>query len=366
MNAPAGSHLELHLQQAVDRLRAHVSLMGAMAIRAVERAGNALLNRNVTEASAVILRDRLLDQHEADGERLGLEFLVRHQPAGRTLRFVHASLRIVRELERIGDCAESVARQTLRIHRLDPPPELAPFAEQSALAIDMLQRALQAYRDEDESLARQTIPVEDAADQLRDQIRDRLLDRQRAGQLSVPGLTTLLTIARRLERITDQAKNICEEVVFLCTGQLLRHPHADAFRILFVDDTHACLGHLAEAIARRAADDRFVFHSAGMRPGPPDPRTRDFLQRRGVDIRTLTSRSLGQVPSPEEHHLVIALSEVARSVFPLAPSKTLCLDWPTPDPTTLSDSGAGDEGWDTAWRSLEQRLHPLLQAIGHD
>lgn len=365
MNAPAGSHLELHLQQAVDRLRTHVSQMGAMAVRAVERAGAALLARNVTEAGAVILRDRLLDQQEADGERLGLEFLVRHQPAGRTLRFVHASLRVIRELERIGDCAESVARQTLRIHRLDPPPDLTPFAEQTALATDMLQRSLQAYRDQDEPLARQTIPVEDSADQLRDQIRERLLERQGAGQLSVPGLTTLLTIARRLERITDQAKNICEEVVFLCTGQLVRHPHSDAFRILFVDDTHACLGHMAEAIARRAADGRFAFHSAGMRPVPPDPRTRDFLQRRGVDTRTLTSRSLGQVPSPEEHHLIVALSETARSVFPLAPSKTLCLDWPTTDPSTLADS-AGDDAWDTAWRSLEQRLHPLIQAIGRD
>lgn len=366
MNAPVGSHLELHLQQAVDRLRAHVVQMGAMATRSVHRATAALLARNLTEASAVILRDRILDQHEADGERLGLEFLVRHQPAGRTLRFVHASLRIVRQLERIGDCSESVARQTLRIHRLDPPPDLAPFADQSTLATDMLGKALEAYRDEDESLARRTIPIEDAADQLRDRLRERLLERQTAGHLSVSGLTTLLTIARRLERITDQAKNVCEEVVFLCTGQLLRHPHSDSFRILFVDDSHACLGHLAEAIARRAADDRFVFHSAGMRPVPPDARTREFLQRRGVDIRTLTSRSLGQVPPPEEHHLVVALSEAARHIFPLAPSKTLCLDWPMFDPSSLSESESSDGAWETAWQALEQRLHPLIQAVGRE
>jgi phosphate transport system protein len=359
---PTG-HLELHLQQAVDRLRSRVIEMGSLAVKAVRRAAASLMSRDTTEASAVILRDRLIDQLEAEGERLGLELLVRHQPAGRTLRFVHGSLRILREIERVGDCAESVARQALRIGRMDPAPTLPRFDAQAAMATDMLERALSAYRLEDETLARQTIPIEEAADQQRDQLRGELLQRQQAGALSVPAMNSLLTVARRLERVTDQAKNICEEVVFICTGELLRHPHSGAYRILFVDDTHAALGHLAEEVARRAASDRFEFHSAGIRPTVVHPMTREFLQRHGVDTAALASRSLGQVPPPEEHHLVIALTDEARRVFPHGPSKTLCLDWPLPDPSELDDPAARASAYETTWRALEEKLRPLIEAV---
>lgn len=360
-------HLELHLQQDIDRLRQHVFRMGQMASRAIVRATRALLHTDTTEAEAVILRDRLIDQLESDGERLGLEMLVRHQPVGRTLRFIHASLRIIRELERIGDYAESIARQVLRVSRLDPPPQaVTGFEEQCHLAAEMLERALHAYRDEDEALAKGAIPMEQTADQLRDRVRDELLARQQGGGLSVPGLTALLTVARRLERVTDQGKNICEEIVFLCTGRPLRHPHLDTFQILFVDDTQSCLGHLAEAVGRHHAGANFTFHSAGMRPNPPDPRTLEFLRRRGVDVSTLFSRSLGQVPSPEDHHLLIALTEGARAAFPLGSVKTLCLHWPMVEPTRLPDPDAVERSLESAWDSLEQRLAPLLAAVQRD
>lgn len=366
MSVGSTSHLEFHLQQDMDRLRSRVSELGAMAGRAVSRATAALLDGNLVDAQAVILRDRLIDRLERDGERLGLEMLIRHQPLGRTLRFIHASLRILGELERIGDYAESIARQALRIQRFDPAPSLPRFGEQAAMASDMLTRAIRAYRTEDIQLARETIPIEEAADQLRDVVRNELLERNQAGTFSVSALTTLLTVARRLERVTDQAKSICEEVVFICSGETVRHPRAENLRVLFIDDTNASLGHLAEAVARRHADDRFEFFSAGMRPLPPDPRTRDFLQRKGVNVSNLVSRSLGQVPPPEEQDLIIALAESGQQVFPMSSSRTLCLHWPITDPTTFHDEAASKAAYETAWQTLEQRLTPLIEAVGRD
>ncbi len=364
--ATSTPHLELHLQQDVDQLRARVCEMGLKATRAVTRARDALLSGNTTEAEAVILRDRLIDQLEAEGERLGLELLVRHQPVGRTLRFVHASLRILRELERVGDCAESIARQTMTIAGLDPRPELPDYTEQLATALEMLDKALRADRGEDEALARATIPLEDAADQLRDRVSKELIAQQQEGQLGVHALTVLLTIARRLERITDLAKHLCEEVIFLATGHPVRHSHARDFSLLFVDETQSSLGHLAAAIARRQAGEDFAIHSAGLRPGPPDPRVRALLQREGIEPPILASHSLGQVPSPDEHHLIIGLTEGARIVFPMTSSRTLCLHWPMVDPTTLPDPAAAAAGLETAWRTLEQRLGPLLEAVRRD
>lgn len=365
MALPA-SHLELHLQQDLEHLRSRVMQLGTMAARALSRATEALHSLDQIEAQALILRDRLIDQEEGDIERLGLELLVRHQPAGRHLRFLFASLRIVRELERIGDCAESIARQTLALAHSDPRPELPHYRDQAIIASEMLQRCLQAFGTEDDALARQLIPMEDAADQLREQIIADLLARQQTGALSVHSLTTLLTLARRFERITDNAKRICEEIVFLVTGHPARHPHAQCYRVLFVDDCQAGLGHLAERVARRHVGDGFEIHGAGLHPAPPHPATRAFLQAKGFDVAALVSRSLGQVPAPEEFHLIIALTEGARIIFPMSTSRCLCLAWPMLEPTTLQDSEAVARGLETAWCSLEQRLAPLLSAIQHD
>src|SRR5690606_14264774 len=104
-----------HLQQDINNLRRQVSELGVRAGRAIERSIRALTAGDRLDAQAVILRDRLLDRMERDGERIGLEMLVRYQPVGRTLRFIHASLRILGELERIGDYAASIARQVLKV-----------------------------------------------------------------------------------------------------------------------------------------------------------------------------------------------------------------------------------------------------------
>jgi hypothetical protein len=85
-----------------------------------------------------------------------------------------------------------------------------------------------------------------------------------------------------------------------------------------------------------------------------------------VDVGVLVSRSLGQVPAPDEHHLLIALTEGARIVFPMTSARTLCLYWPMVEPTTAGDAAAIERGLETAWQTLEQRLAPLLAAIQRD
>lgn len=359
---PGESHLEQHLQRDIDALRQRVLDLGHRAGQAVHRAAQALLQSQPTEAEAVILRDPALDRLETEVERAGLGLIIRHRPAARTLRLAYASIRIAHQLERIGDSAESIARQTLQILRLDPRPSLPAFEAQTKLALDMLDRALTAYETEDEALARSSIPIEAAADQLRDQMREELLQRQARNELSGSALNLLLTVARRLERVTDQARGVCEEILFVCTGQPARELHEGPVRVLFVDDTHACLGHLAEALGRQLAPHGFQFTSAGLQPVPPLPALRDFLQQRGIDTSCLVSRSLGQVPPPEEHDLVIALTPRAQQSFPMS-ARSLCLFWPLEDPAAFSQPGPTLE---LAWQSLEHRLRPLLDAVLRD
>src|SRR2546425_10500922 len=96
--------------------------MAGLAERSLRSSLQALVERNRQLAYAIILRDQYIDEMEKEIDRLCLEFLVRQQPVALHLRFAYATIKINLELERIGDYAESIARQVLKISALEPPP----------------------------------------------------------------------------------------------------------------------------------------------------------------------------------------------------------------------------------------------------
>ena len=114
--------------------------MAGLSERALRASLQALVQRDRQLAYGVILRDQYLDEKETELNRLCLEFLVRHQPVAGHLRFIFTTIQINKELERIGDYAESVARQVLAISELEPQPPQALFIELGELSIRMLGR----------------------------------------------------------------------------------------------------------------------------------------------------------------------------------------------------------------------------------
>ena len=108
-----GTHFEQSIQRDLDRIRAKVNQMAVLSAAGLRDCIQALANKNRVQAYAVILRDQRLDELEKEIDRFCLEFLVRQQPAAGLLRFAYATIRINLELERIGDYAESIARQVL-------------------------------------------------------------------------------------------------------------------------------------------------------------------------------------------------------------------------------------------------------------
>ena len=99
----------------------------------------------------------------------------------------------------------------------------------------MLREAVESFLQQDADLATRTMVMEEQANTLRNSINAELAELSRRNQLPAAALTPLMTIARRFERVTDQAKNLCEEVLYMCTGEFAKHKGADAFRILFFD-----------------------------------------------------------------------------------------------------------------------------------
>lgn len=359
-----GSHFEATLQHDIDLIRAKFLEMLALDEQALTRAFHAFLRRDRQLAYAVILRDKDVDALETTLDHLCLEFIIRHQPAAGHLRFVYAASKIVNLMERVGDYAESIARQALQLSsiRYDVPTD--KFTELADLAVPMLHDALRAFVDRDPELARATMTIEPRVNQARDELTAQLVDWREQGRLPTEALTPLVTIARRLERVSDQATNICEQALYFATGEDLKHAAREGFRILFVDDSNGCLSRMALAVAGGLAAPRFTFDSAGISAGPVDPEMARFLASKGFDVTGAPSKSVAETKDLEAFDVIVALTKEAEKAFPHGPSKTLGLRWLSPDPCQAEGSPAERQAeFERAFQAVDHQTRDLIQAI---
>src|SRR5262245_55960059 len=146
------THLEESLQRDIDFIRSKVQEMASRDDQALNTCLKALEQSSRQLAYTVILRDRHIDELEKEIDRLCLEFIVRQQPVAGHLRFVYATIKINAELERIGDYAESIAKQIIKLNGLDLKPYQPQFVQIGKLAIPMLRDAVQSFLEQDPDL----------------------------------------------------------------------------------------------------------------------------------------------------------------------------------------------------------------------
>lgn len=357
-------HLEALLQRDIDEIRRKLLQMLELDEHALARAYQAFFKRDRQLAYSVILRDQDVDALDTQMDRLCLEFITRHQPAAGHLRFVYSASKVSSQLERVGDYAESVARQTLLVSSLPFEVPTEKFSEIVNLSIPMLHNAVRAFVDKNPDLARSTMAIEPRVNQVRDNIISELVVWRQQDRLPLEALGPLFTVARRFERVSDQATNICEEALYFATGQYVRHMSREGFRVLFVDETNGCLSRIAEVAAKRMGAKRFSFASAGVVAGPVDPQTIRFLSEKGVDVSPQASRPVDQVPALDQVQVMVALTKAAEKVFPQRPTKTLTLQWFVPDPSEAR--GRPEEvhaEYERAYQALSNHIRDLVQAI---
>jgi arsenate reductase len=205
---------------------------------------------------------------------------------------------------------------------------------------------------------------EPRVNQLRDSLNAELVELRQQGRLPLEALPPLLTVARRFERVSDQATNICEEAMYVATGEYLRHVPREGFRVLFVDETNGCLSQMAEAIANRLGAKRFSFSSAGIAGGTVDPQTIQFLAERGIDISHHTAKPVDQIPQRDQVQVVVVLCKEAQQAIPKRPAKSVGLDWFMPDPSKAR--GTPQEvrtAYEHAFETLTNHIRDLVEAI---
>jgi phosphate transport system protein len=200
-------------------LREKLQQMGSLVEEAVARSIDALKRQDLILAQAVIDGDDLIDDLEHDIEEKCLEVIATQQPMARDLRRVATLFKMINDLERMADYATSIAKITLRIADQPLIKPLVDIPRMATLSQKMVKQALDAYVREDVDLAAAVGKDDDEVDKLFGQIFRELLTIMMENPKTITQATHLLFVGRWLERISDHATNIAEEVIFLVTGE---------------------------------------------------------------------------------------------------------------------------------------------------
>jgi phosphate transport system protein len=361
------TRLEESLERDIERIRQQVLEMEALAERALKDCVAALQGGNRQQAYAVILRDQYIDEKEKEIDRLCLEFLVRQQPVGLHLRLAYSTIKINLELERVGDYAESVARQILSLSSFPgvlPAPLRERLIEMANLAIPMLHDSIEAFVRQDPTLARGVILSEPAVDALLGKLNAEVVEALR-GQKILPEMAEpIVTIGRRFERVADQARNVCMETIYMCTGEYAKHQGAETFRVLFVGEHNACRSQMAEAIAQSLGQTKFIFSSAGIDPRAIDPKTLAFMREKGLDMGRMAPKAIYQVPNLDHYQVIVGVAKEAQQAFPRSPRKMVYIDWSIDDPSRQRGSDAEiHAAYEATFRFLSSHVRDLVGAV---
>ncbi len=206
-------------EEKMTHLQEKLQHMGCLVEEAIGRAIEALKKQDMDLARLVIAGDDIIDNLEQEIEEKCLEVIATQQPMARDLRRVATLFKMINDLERMADYATSISKITLRIADAPLIKPLVDIPRMAELSQKMVKHALDAYVREDVNLAVSVGSDDDEVDKLFGQIFRELLTIMMENPKTITQATHLLFVGRWLERISDHATNIAEEVIFLVTGK---------------------------------------------------------------------------------------------------------------------------------------------------
>ncbi len=210
-------------EQDIEALKERVLKMGGFVEDSIRKSVKALVERERSLAIEVIDGDAIVNNFDVEIEEECIRFLAIWQPTGSNLRFVTTAIKIITDLERMGDLAVDICERAVEL--LDEP-QLKPYIDiprMAEAAQKMLKDSLDAFVARDEDLALSVCAADDFVDNLNQQIFNELLVYMLKDPKNISRAVRLTYITKYLERIADHATNIAEMVVYMVKGKVIRH-----------------------------------------------------------------------------------------------------------------------------------------------
>ncbi|TMQ02105.1 MAG: phosphate signaling complex protein PhoU [Verrucomicrobia bacterium] len=211
-----------HFEQDLSDLKEKLLTMASLAEAAVNKALQALVERNDDLARAVKEEDSAIDRLEIELDDMAISLLSK-APLASDLRLITVAMKISHDLERVGDEATTIARRSLE---LSQEPQLKPYIDiprMAKMALEMLGDALDAFVHRNPEKARAVIPRDKEVDLTNKQLHRELSSYMVEKPTTITRCLNLMVISKSLERIADHATNVAEEVVYFYEAKDIRH-----------------------------------------------------------------------------------------------------------------------------------------------
>jgi phosphate transport system protein len=349
------THYQERLDHDLARINESLSALATQVKNALRGAVHALLTGDEKQAYETILGDHAINRTMRRLDGLCYKFIAVHLPSAGHLRLISSVMRTNIALERIGDYAVTICRESVQLSRVPAGrvgQEIELMADESR---SMLHQALAAFKQRNADVARATMTTADQVERTFDTVFDELVGQD--SEWSKRDMFALLIVFHMLERVSDQAKNICEETVFAVTGQT-KAPKT--YRVLFLDEDNAGLSQMAQAIARSG-----VFESAGQHAANALNREMaDFLSRRGCDVGAQAPKMLQPIGHElADYHVIVSLQGSVKNYMEQVPFHTTALQWelgPLPD---SGDAEKADLRLEGLYREIALKVQDLMTTL---
>jgi phosphate transport system protein len=219
-------HTSRQYERELEELKDKILLLGGMVEMMIASAMKSLLSRDSDLARSVIASDPRVDAAELEIDHLSLSLLALRQPAASDLRFITTALKIVTDLERIGDLTVNISERAIELNEEPPLKPYIDIPRMASTAAGMVHQALDAFVNRNAAQAREVLARDDGVDRLNVQLFRELLTYMIEDPKSVTRALRITFIAKYLERVADHATNIAQMVIFLTEGLDVRHPGA--------------------------------------------------------------------------------------------------------------------------------------------
>ncbi len=217
---------ETQFQIELQELKENLLKMATLVEGTIHDAVQSLVKRDSDLANQILEREKQINEMELVIDEMCLKLLALRQPMAVDLRFITSAMKIITDLERMGDQAVNIAERALSLNQ---EPQLKPYIDlprMAEIAQTMVKDVLDSFVNKDVKLARSVCERDDLVDGLNDQVVRELLTYMMSDPKTITRAVHLMIVARCLERIADHATNIAEDVIFMVDALVIKH-HAD-------------------------------------------------------------------------------------------------------------------------------------------
>ncbi|MEO5349737.1 MAG: phosphate signaling complex protein PhoU [Magnetococcus sp. YQC-3] len=358
---------EEKLQRDVTAIKEEVVKLGEMVGQALADSLTALFTGNKQLADMTVLRDFPINRQCARLNKQCHNFIVRHLPSAGHLRMVTSVIQMVMELERMGDYARTISREVIHLRH---PPEGTVLHDLKNMAdhTQAIQRqSMIAFATENVDLARATMKESGKVSlDLNVVLEDLISSCEKEGGREVAmRMLDLQSISYMLERVSNRAANVCEEVLFILTGETVP---PRIHEVLFLDADNSILAPMAEVIARKGYAELARFRSAAFRPAAEcSPAMVDFMRHHGFNMQNMLPKDLQQIiPELEDVHIIVGLNGAVRQQDLQVPFHTVVLEWDLGQLPGANALGENAERFEEIYRALLANLAQLMELLNGD